>query len=108
MCVNAVYVCTPLMTPYLLTSMHRYHEWCKHGTCSDMPDEHTFFETILNLYDDGLQFGDILRNQGIVPAEDSSYSVSSVVCNVSTDALVVCIKDTISGPVLKLGHYFQY
>lgn len=55
---------------------HRDHEWCKHGTCSGMSDEHTYFRTVLDYFENGMQFGGILQNQGIVPSEDRQYSVS--------------------------------
>lgn len=53
------------------------HEWCKHGTCSTMPDEHTYFATVLDYYDQ-MMFGDILLNQSVRPSNDTTYSVKDI------------------------------
>ncbi len=42
-----------------------------------MPNEHTYFKTILDYFENGMMFGNLLQNQGIVPSEDRQYSVSS-------------------------------
>ena len=74
----------------------RAHEWCKHGTCSGMPDEHTFFKTILDYYDNNM-FGNILQNQGIVPSDDTGYDVScAIIYNLFLLLLDNCLINLVS------------
>ena len=55
-------------------STFREHEWLKHGTCSGMSDQHTYFSTVLD-YFEGHKFDDLLHNQGVVPSEEKKYPV---------------------------------
>lgn len=51
--------------------MHRYHEWCKHGTCSLAVDslntQHKFFAQVLDMHKK-YNFETILSDSGIVPS----------------------------------------
>ena len=54
-------------TVYVVLIFCRKHEWVKHGTCSDFPDEHSFFAAVLKRYET-LGFGSELA-QYITPSK---------------------------------------
>ena len=56
--------------------MYRSHEWLKHGTCSDMNTEYEYFNTVLKVFEGGLNFGDVLEKGGVSPSSTNTYSVS--------------------------------
>jgi len=55
------------------------HEWLKHGTCASgipsLSNEHGFFSTVLGLFEKGLNFGQVLRDNNIVPSSSTTYQV---------------------------------
>ena len=61
----------------ILSIINRSHEWLKHGTCSDMQTENEYFSTVLKIFENGLNFGDILEKGGIQPSSTDTYKVSN-------------------------------
>ena len=61
--------------------LHRSHEWLKHGTCSDMPTENEYFGTVLKIFENGLNFGDVLDRGGVKPSSTDTYKVSIMHCS---------------------------
>ena len=56
----------------------------KHGTCSDMTTENTYFSTVLKVFEGGLNFGDVLHEAGIHPSLSDTYTVSVDYCQRET------------------------
>ena len=47
----------------------------KHGTCLETVEtEYKFFSKVLDLFENGLNFGEVLANQSVIPG--GSYHVS--------------------------------
>ena len=51
----------------------------KHGTCLETVEtEYEFFSKVLDLFENGLNFGEVLASQGVTPG--GSYHVSIPAC----------------------------
>ncbi len=74
LCVGMVEFLFPCVVTLHITFSPRCHEWCKHGTCTTM-SQHTFFQSVLDYYSNGMQFGELLQQQGVVPSQSKRYSV---------------------------------
>ena len=64
-----------------LFSVHaiRSHEYLKHGTCctgiSCLSTEHDYFSTVLDLFEQHLNYGEILDSHGVKPSNTTTYEV---------------------------------
>ena len=85
----------------IIVLLHRKHEWNKHGTCScELNTQSKYFGKGLDLYENGLNFGDILKNADIRPSQNNDYSV----CNSHCYNYTALIKFSLPMICLGTGH----
>ena len=84
----------------------RSHEYLKHGTCctgiSCLSTEHDYFSTVLDLFAQHLNYGDILDSHGIKPSNTTTYKVVSIAhCMRCPFMTAVCVLAHCSGGAIQ-------